>query len=122
MLRRAIPATRLEWHTFCYSVSRKRTARLNEHGHLLTRTRAALDGSPDACIGRARRERRRSVVARPEGGPRGTRRARERSPQRLLIERTPVAEATKGAMRASRFERTGPPCPPSSSRRAFFWP
>ena len=40
------------------------------------------------------------------------REARERSPQRLLIERTPVAEATKGAMHASRFERTGPPCPP----------
>src|ERR1700730_18678530 len=88
MLRRAIPAMLLEWHTFCYSVSRKRTARLNEHGHLLTRTCAALDGWPDAGIGRARRERRRSVVARPERGPRGTRRARERSPQRLLIERT----------------------------------
>ena len=108
------------WHTYCLGVTTYDTKRrLSNHGCLLTRTRAPLARRTSPGRGRARR--RRCIVVGRASRLGGTRRARQRRAQRLLISHscrgfTPqpdwIAAGTPGQF--------GPPCPLSFLPAGFF--
>ena len=120
--------SRNRWHMNCFGVSedsRQRPTIMNAFSpELAEHWRASQASNADD---RRREAARRFAVAGPTGSLGGTRRARQRRAQRLLIRTQPHTHSSRRndstGPRARRTNRPtpGPPCPLSSSRRAFFW-